>query len=151
MDPYQSPIDKIANAPQFKSFMKTVAVLGVALFVVGIVLKLTGVQKGETLLITGGGMLSVVSFFLGKLFPCPLHVGEALWKFSMSLTGFALAVTIMGLLFVIIHWPGGDKMLVIGVGTLVICAISWLFFLRYYRKNRDIKVFKEQDEEESDK
>ena len=69
----------------------------------------------------------------------------------MTLTGFALAVTIMGLLFVIMHWPGGDKMLVIGVGTLVICAISWLFFLRYYRKNRDIKVFKEQDEEEGDK
>ncbi|MBR3828108.1 MAG: hypothetical protein IKJ40_02245, partial [Bacteroidales bacterium] len=62
------------------------------------------------------------------------------------LTGYASAVVIMGLLFVVMHWPGGNRMLMIGVGTLVISAISWLFFLRYYRKNRDIKVFEEQDE-----
>jgi len=69
-----------------------------------------------------------------------------LWKFSMTLTGYASAVVIMGLLFVVMHWPGGNRMLMIGVGTLVISAISWLFFLHYYRKNRDIKVFEEQDE-----
>ncbi len=148
MAPRQTPIDKLANAPQFKSFMKTLAVVGGVLFVAGIVMRLSGVQKGETMLITGAGTLSIVSFFLGRLFPCPFHVGEILWRLSMTLTGFALAVTIMGLLFVIMHWPGGDKMLMIGIGTLVICAISWMFFLRHYRKYHDIKVFEEQDKEE---
>ncbi len=69
----------------------------------------------------------------------------------MTLTGFALAVTIIGLLFLLMHWPGGNRMLMIGIGTLVICALSWLFFLRHYRKNRDVKVFEEQDEKVDDK
>ena len=146
MAPRQTPIDKLANAPQFKSFMNKLATFGVLLTVAGSVMKLSGVQTGETLLITGAGILSVVSIFLGRIFPCPFHVGEALWKFSMTLTGYASAVVIMGLLFVVMHWPGGIRMLILGLGTLVICAISWLFFLRYYRKNRDIKVFEEQDE-----
>ena len=77
MAPRQTPIDKLANAPQFKSFMKTLAVVGGVLFVAGIVMKLSGVQKGETLLITGAGTLSIVSFFLGRLFPCPFHVYPA--------------------------------------------------------------------------
>ncbi len=126
--------------------MNKLATLGILLTVAGSVMKLSGVQTGVTLLIAGAGILSIVSIFLGRIFPCPFHVGEALWKFSMTLTGYASAVVIMGLLFVVMHWPGGSRMLMIGVGTLVICAISWLFFLRYYRKNRDIKVFEEQDE-----
>ena len=146
MESQQSPIDKISNSPQFKSFMNKLATFGVLLTVAGSVMKLSGVQTGVTLLIAGAGTLSVVSIFLGRIFPCPFHVGEALWKFSMTLTGYASAVVIMGLLFVVMHWPGGIRMLMIGIGTLVICAISWLFFLRYYRKNRDIKVFEEQDE-----
>lgn len=146
MESQQSPIDKISNSPQFKSFMNKLATFGILLTVVGSVMKLSGVQTGVTLLIAGAGILSIVSIFLGRIFPCPFHVGEALWKFSMTLTGYASAVVIMGLLFVVMHWPGSIRMLMIGIGTLVICAISWLFFLRYYRKNRDIKVFEEQDE-----
>lgn len=150
MEPRQSPLDKIASMPQFRSFMKTLAVMGVVLFVVGIVMRLSGVQTGETLLVIGAGTLSIVSFFMGRLFPCPFHVGELLWKFSMTLTGYALAVTILGLLFVIMQWPGGSRMLMIGIGTLVICAIAWLFFLRHYRKYRDIKVFEEEKGEDND-
>lgn len=146
MESQQSPKDKISNSPQLKSFMNKLATFGILLTVVGSVMKLSGVQTGVTLLIAGAGILSIVSIFLGRIFPCPFHVGEALWKFSMTLTGYASAVVIMGLLFVVMHWPGGIRMLILGLGTLVICAISWLFFLRYYRKNRDIKVFEEQDE-----
>lgn len=131
--------------------MNKLATLGVLLTVAGSVMKLSGVQTGVTLLIAGAGIISVVSIFLGRIFPCPFHVGEALWKFSMTLTGYASAVVIMGLLFVVMHWPGGNRMLMIGIGTLVICAISWLFFLRHYRKNRDVKVFEEQDEKVDNK
>lgn len=151
MESQQSPIDKISNSPQFKSFMNKLATFGVLLTVVGSVMKLSGVQTGVTLLIAGAGILSIVSIFLGRIFPCPFHVGKTLWKFSMTLTGFALAVTIIGLLFLLMHWPGGNRMLMIGIGTLVICALSWLFFLRHYRKNRDVKVFEEQDEKVDDK
>ncbi len=147
MESQQSPKDKISNSPQFKSFMNKLATFGVLLTVAGSVMKLSGVQTGETLLITGAGILSVVSIFLGRIFPCPFHVGEALWKFSMTLTGYASAVVIMGLLFVVMHWPGGIRMLILGLGLLAICAVAWLFFLHHYRKYRDIQIFEEQDKE----
>ena len=149
MESQQSPIDKISNSPQFKSFMNKLATFGILLTVVGSVMKLSGVQTGVTLLIAGAGILSIVSIFLGRIFPCPFHVGEALWKFSMTLTGFALAVTIIGSLFVIMHWPGGSKMLMIGIGTLVICAVAWLLFLRHYRKYRDIQVFEDDKKDDN--
>ena len=147
MESQQSPKDKISNSPQFKSFMNKLATFGVLLTVVGSVMKLSGVQTGVTLLIAGAGILSVVSIFLGRIFPCPFHVGEALWKFSMTLTGYASAVVIMGLLFVVMHWPGGIRMLILGLGSLAICAVAWLFFLHHYRKYRDIQIFEEQDKE----
>ena len=147
MESQQSPIDKISNSPQFKSFMNKLATFGVLLTVVGSVMKLSGVQTGVTLLIAGAGILSIVSIFLGRIFPCPFHVGEALWKFSMTLTGYASAVVIMGLLFVVMHWPGGIRMLILGLGSLAICAVAWLFFLHHYRKYRDIQIFEEQDKE----
>ena len=151
MESQQSPKDKISDSPQFKSFMNKLATFGVLLTVAGSVMKLSGVQTGVTLLIAGAGTLSVVSIFLGRIFPCPFHVGEALWKFSMTLTGYASAVVIMGLLFVVMHWPGGIRMLILGLGSLAICAVAWLFFLRHYRKNRDVKVFEEQDEKVDNK
>lgn len=147
MESQQSPKDKISNSPQFKSFMNKLATFGVLLTVVGSVMKLSGVQTGVTLLIAGAGTLSIVSIFLGRIFPCPFHVGEALWKFSMTLTGYASAVVIMGLLFVVMHWPGGIRMLILGLGSLAICAVAWLFFLHHYRKYRDIQIFEEQDKE----
>lgn len=147
MESQQSPKDKISDSPQFKSFMNKLATFGVLLTVAGSVMKLSGVQTGVTLLIAGAGILSIVSIFLGRIFPCPFHVGVALWKFSMTLTGYASAVTIIGLLFLLMHWPGGIRMLILGLGSLAICAVAWLFFLHHYRKYRDIQIFEEQDKE----
>ena len=129
-----SPLDQITGSPQFKPFMKKLALMAAVLTLVALVLKLRGLQQGNTLLIVGMGTLSIVALFLGRLFPCPDERGHGLWKFAMLLTGFSLAVAIMGLLFKIMHWPGGNTNLIVGIVGLSISAIAWFLYFRN-RKN----------------
>jgi len=49
--------------------------------------------------------------------------GTPLMMFVTRLTRWSLAITLIGTLFKILHHPGADVMLVIGVGTLCIMAI----------------------------
>ena len=136
----ESPADKIATSPQFKSFMRTIAIAGVACTLLGLLLRMKGMHTGDTLLIVGISVLAIVAFFLGQLFPYPVSEKEEveeglrpMWKFVMTLTGYSLAVALLGLLFRIIHWPGGMVMLAIGVGSLLLCGIAWLFVI--HKKN----------------
>ena len=133
-----SPLDQITDSPQFKPFVMKLALMAVVLTLVAVVLKLRGVQQGNTLLIVGMGTLSIVAFFLGWLFPCPDERGGRLWRFALILTGFSLAVVIIGLLFRLMQWPGGHAMLIAGVGSLAICAVAWLLYFinrRNYYEN----------------
>ena len=129
-----SPLDQITSLPQFKPFMKKLALMAVVLTLVALVLKLRGLQQGNTLLIIGMGTLSIVALFLGWLFPCPDERGGGLWKFAMTLTGISLTVVIIGLLFRLMHWPGGITMLIAGAVAFVVSAIAWLLYFRN-RKN----------------
>ncbi|MBR6441762.1 MAG: hypothetical protein IKS44_06930 [Bacteroidales bacterium] len=138
--PTESPADKIAASPQFKSFMRTLAIAGVACTVVGLLFKMRGLHTGATLLIVGISVLAIVAIFLGQLFPYPVSDNEAaagdlrpMWKFVMTLTGYSLAVAFLGLLFRIMLWPGGMMMLAIGVVSLLLCGIAWLFVI--HKKN----------------
>jgi hypothetical protein len=138
-------LDQIANAPGFKPFMKKITIFAAVVTLAGVALKLSGVHAGETLLITGMGTLSVVAFFLGWAFPGTHRIGAPLWKFAMTLTGYSLAAVLIGLLFVIMHWPGGDKLMIIGAGCLVVSGIAWLVYFLYYKKNKDIQIFEEEN------
>ena len=143
MDQTPKPMDKITSSPKFKSFMRRLAVPAAVLTVTGVVLKLLNVEVGGSIFITGMGMLAIVAFCLGSLFPCPYLCGQAIWKFAMTLTGWASAATIIGLLFGVMHWPGGNHLLIIGLGTLAVSAIVWLLYLRYYKKHSDDQIFEE--------
>ena len=125
--------------------MLKVAIMGGALLFVALVLKLAGVHYNDALLTVGFGTLAVVAFFLGQMFPGTYRVGAPLWKFAMTLTGYSLAAALIGVLFIIMHWPGGDKMMLIGVGCVAVCAIAWLVYLLYYKKNKDIQIFEEEE------
>ena len=123
--------------------MKKLALFSAVITVTGLVLKLCEVQVGETLLITGMSSLALVSFMLGWIFPCPYSVEDEgyvggmcpIWNFAMMMTGFSLAVGLEGLLFRLLHWPGGVKMLLLGGGSLVVCGIAWLYFLYFKKKS----------------
>ena len=125
--------------------MLKVVIMGGALLLVALVLELAGVHYNDALLTVGFGTLAIVAFFLGQMFPGTYRVGAPLWKFAMTLTGYSLATTLIGLLFIIKHWPGSDMLMIIGVGCLAICAIAWLVYLRYYRKHKDIQIFEEEN------
>ncbi len=138
-------MNPITDSPKFRPFMLKVAIMGGVLLLVALVLKLAGVHYNDALLTVGFGTLAVVAFFLGQMFPGTYRVGAPLWKFAMTLTGYSLAAALIGVLFIIMHWPGGDKMMLIGVGCVAVCAIAWLVYLLYYKKNKDNQIFEEDN------
>ena len=125
--------------------MLKVAIMGGALLLVALVLELAGAHYNDALLMVGFGSLAIVAFFLGQMFPGAHRVGAPLWKFAMTLTGYSLAAALIGVLFIIMHWPGGDKMMILGIGCLAVCAIAWLVYLLYYKKNKDNQIFEEEN------
>ncbi|MBO7101862.1 MAG: hypothetical protein J6V98_07570 [Bacteroidales bacterium] len=134
--PQKPPLDKVTASPQFRYFMRMLAIAGLACSVVGLLLKMKGVNSNINLLVIGMSLLAVVSLFLDQLFPYPISENNEdtgglrpMWVFAMKLTGCAVAVTLFGLLFRIMHWSGGMLMLVVGVGSLAICAIAWLYII----------------------
>ena len=138
-------MNPITDSPKFRPFMLKVAIMGGVLLLVALVLKLAGVHYNDALLTVGFGTLAVVAFFLGQMFPGTYRVGAPLWKFAMTLTGYSLAAALIGVLFIIMHWPGGDKMMILGIGCLAVCAIAWLVYLLYYKKNKDNQIFEEEE------
>ena len=138
-------MNQLTDSPKFRLFMQKVAIMGGAMLLVALVLKLAGVHYNDALLTVGFGTLAVVAFFLGQMFPGTYRVGAPLWKFAMTLTGYSLAAALIGVLFIIMHWPGGDKMMLIGIGCVAVCAIAWLVYLLYYKKNKDNQTFEEDN------
>ncbi|MBR5352672.1 MAG: hypothetical protein IK126_03085 [Bacteroidales bacterium] len=138
-------MNQITDSPKFRPFMLKVAIMGGALLLVALVLKLAGVHYNDALLTVGFGTLAIVAFFLGQMFPGTHRIGAPIWKFAMTLTGYSLAAALIGLLFVIMKWSGGDKMMILGIGCLAVCAIAWLVYLLYYRKNKDTQIFEEEN------
>ena len=140
-----SLLDNITRSPKFKLFMKKLALVYAVLTLVGLLMKLRGMSGGNTLLIIGMSTLAFVAFFLGGLFPCPYsieddnYVGgmQPIWKFAMTLTGWSLAVGLMGLLFTMMHWPGGMRMLIAGGGALAGGCIAWLFYFNLKKKSNN--------------
>ena len=102
-------MNPITDSPKFRPFMLKVAIMGGVLLLVALVLKLAGVHYNDALLTVGFGTLAVVAFFLGQMFPGTYRVGAPLWKFAMTLTGYSLAAALIGVLFIIMHWPGGER------------------------------------------
>jgi len=120
---------------RLRRFMKMVAVMGGALVLVALVLKLAGVHYNDALLTTGFGTLAIVAFYLGKLFPAKPDTPMAqIWNFGMTLTGYGLAAALIGLLFVLQHWPGGKMVLAIGGGSLLLTGLIWLYY--FLRRNK---------------
>lgn len=134
-------MDIVAKSSNFQPFMKKLALMGGVAAVVGLVMKLLGVPFGTPLTIIGMSTLAVVAFMLGQLFPYPAKDDEevlgglrAMWKFAMTLTGYALAVAIMGFLFWLQHWAGSKPMLLVAAGSLVCCGLVWLYFRHLKKK-----------------
>ena len=53
-----------------------------------------------------------------------LFKSKAYQQFMRKLFFYAIAIFILGILFLVMHWPGGDIMTIVGGGILII----WMFF-----------------------
>ena len=62
MNDQQSTLEKIAASQGFKAFMKKLAIFAGIVTVVGLVMKLCGMQESEMLLVTGMSTLALVAF-----------------------------------------------------------------------------------------
>ena len=141
----ESPMDRISQSPNFKPFMKKLALAAAVFSVAGLILKLCSVQVGGTFLIMGMGTMAIVAFMLGHLFPCPYsiedegYVGglQTVWKFAMTLTGYSAAIVLIALLFILMHWYGGRQMLFLGGGSLAVSGIAWLYFCHLRKKSNN--------------
>ena len=135
MEP-QSPLDNLSKSPQFRSFMKKVALMGAGLLLVALILKLADIHYNNALLIVAFGTLAVVALFLWCLFPYHSKEGNEaadirlrpIWRFAITTSGYTLAVLLMAALFALMHWPGGRTMLIVGLFTVGGCALAWLFY-----------------------
>ena len=136
MNDQQSTLEKIAASQGFKAFMKKLAIFAGIVTVVGLVMKLCGMQESEMLLVTGMSTLALVAFFCSWI-PSPYEGFRGVWAFTMKVTGISLAVTIFGLLCLIMHWPGANLMLIVGISLLIldIPVLIWLFRLIKNHKN----------------
>jgi len=137
----ESPMDIVAKSSAFQSFMKKIALWAGIAAVAGLVMRLLSVPYATPLIVIGLSSLTFVAFMLGYMIPYPAKDDEevlgglrAMWKFAMTLTGYALAVAIMGFLFWLQHWAGSRPMLLTAAGALVCCALVWLYFRHLKKK-----------------
>ncbi len=133
-------LDKLSENPNFKSFMKKLAVTGLLLAAVGGMLKYVS-HEDYGLLVMGVGMMAVVAFLLPWIFPqrndSELEfVVKTWWRFAICLTGWGLAALLIGLLFAVSHWPGGGMLLIVGGGTLALSVLAWLWYLKRREKSK---------------
>ena len=138
-------MDRLSQSPQFKPFMKKLALMAAVCTLGGLLLKLFVMPGGAPLLTMGCGTLAVVAFMLGWLFPYPYSTEDEdyfkglmpIWNFSMTCTGFALSMGLMGLLFLLMHWPGGRQLLLLTAITLAACGIAWLYYFHLKKKSNN--------------
>ena len=124
----------LTDSPKFKPFVKSLALFGAVLSVVGLVLKSSGAEVGESLFITGMGTIAVMSLFLGRLFPCPSDSAKALWVFALTMSGYVATIVILGLLFLVQHWNGAKHILILAAIAAPFCLIAWLYY--FYMRNK---------------
>ena len=122
--------------------MLKVAIMGGALLLVALVLELAGAHYNDALLTVGFGTLAIVAFFLGQMFPGTHRVGAPIWKFAMTLTGYSLATTLIGLLFIILlpdAWPSAPSH-----GWCICFIIKRTKTFKYLKKKKTINYLKQQ-------
>ena len=99
MNQTEDPLKRLYEAPNFKPFMKKMALISGVASIIGLLLKISGTPGARSLLIMGMSSLSMISFMAGHLFPCPenAHNMKGIWNFVMTYTGYTVSVGILGI------------------------------------------------------
>ena len=129
--------EELMETQAMRRFIKILIMRGGVVAAVGLVLRVLSIESAPNLLIVGFGTLAVASLFLNVLFPYKVKDDnmafnmqmEPIWNFSMRITGMSLTTLLIGVLFRMMHWPGGKTLLLIGAVALGASGILWIFYL----------------------
>jgi hypothetical protein len=115
---------------------KWTEILGIIVSLIGVALKILHLQGAIEVLMLGMMTISSTYFISGFIMVAvpddgkPKTFADLLPTILRKLIYISLSIYLVGLLFVILHLAGANEMLIIGVGTLVICtAISMVLIL----------------------
>jgi hypothetical protein len=107
---------------------KWIEIVLVTVAAIGFMLLLTSTVGGGALLVLGLAFLSLLYFAAGYFQPAPVvQQASALVALVKILSGFALSVLVIGLLFKFMFWNGAAAMLLVGLpGTIVAAIIAFV-------------------------
>ena len=110
-------LEDLMNSRAMRNFVRILILMGGAVAVVGVVLKLLSV-------VGAANLMDVKDDNLAR----NMRVGP-IWNFAMRSTGMSLAALMIGVLFALLHWPGGKSLLLVGAAALVFSGLIWIYYL----------------------
>ncbi|MBO4402735.1 MAG: hypothetical protein J5792_03510 [Bacteroidales bacterium] len=131
-------LHKLSQSPNYIPFVKLLVVLGVIVTVAGGVMKIMS-MPGNMLFICGMVALAMTFYLMAFLPYRPIEKDEAandhlrpIWTFSIKIFGSGLSVLLLGILFWVEHWPGGNVLTICGS----IATFGGVISLLVYRRQR---------------
>ena len=115
--------------------MKKTEKVILAIIIISIVMKLLHLPFSSALLLLTISTTSLIYFYLGfalfngirvqNIFKKSSYKGISAKRIIGAIgTGYALSISIIGILFMLMQWPGANKILVVGMTGLIIIAIT---------------------------
>ncbi|MXN91080.1 hypothetical protein GR160_07540 [Flavobacterium sp. Sd200] len=119
--------------------MKTETVL-FSIALTGVILRFLHLPGGSMLLVTALTVLALLYLPFSFYFFCDKTIKQQNLPLSI-VAGILLSVTVIGILFVLMHWPGGANMLLVGnvastamfIPSLILLVTTDTQLNKYYR------------------
>lgn len=126
MNSNQKSTSELANKLAVK--MLTYETILVVAAIVGLALKIVGINFGAMLLIIASLSLAAINMLMA--YRSPKEGSLPLDAFINKCQSMGTSVTIIGLLFLLLNWKGASNMLMVGMLTLVV-AIGYHLFKKH--------------------
>jgi len=123
MNSNQKSINELANKLALK--MATYETILVVVAIVGLALKIVGINFGVSLLIIS--CLSLAALNMLMAYSSPKEGSLPFDSFIQKSQSIGTSVTIIGVLFLLLNWNGASNMLMVGILTLVFTIGYHLF------------------------
>jgi len=126
MNSNQKSTSELANKLAVK--MPTYETILVVSAIVGLALKIVGINFGAILLIIASLSLAAINMLMA--YRSPKEGTLPFDAFINKIQSMGTSVTIIGLLFLLLNWKGASNMLIVGILTLV-AAIGYHLFKKH--------------------
>ncbi len=104
-----------------KEINKTLGVISVAVLLIGVILKKNHLAGASVLLTLGA--FAVIAFFVIYLSMGLKHLSSGLEKSYGTIGGISICVSLLGMLWKMQHWPGGNVFVYVSLVGLLITSI----------------------------